>query len=122
MLIGQSCLQEQDAEHVSIQPSPRTTPKLMTIVLWDIGTYRIDPIKADDDSDSEEEKRRKRRRTDHPTIESEDPYVPNMCRDASDAMRLIVRIGWVSLKKTSFELGIIGIRVLARQEASISLC
>ena len=44
-------------------------------VLWDIGTYRIDPIHGDDDSDSEGEKRKKRRRADHPTIESEDPYV-----------------------------------------------
>lgn len=42
-------------------------------MLWDVGTYRIDPIKDDDDSDSEAEKRKKRRRTDHPTIESEDP-------------------------------------------------
>jgi hypothetical protein len=44
-------------------------------VLWDIGTYRIDPIHGDDDSDSEDEKRKRRRKADHPTIESEDPYV-----------------------------------------------
>jgi len=48
-------------------------------VLWDIGTYRIDPIHGDDDSDSEDEKRKKRRRAAHPTIESEDPYVSWAC-------------------------------------------
>jgi hypothetical protein len=55
-------------------------------VLWDIGTYRIDPIHGDDDSDSEGEKRKKRRRADHPTIESEDPYVT--CPSVAD-----VRLG-----------------------------
>jgi hypothetical protein len=79
--------------------------------LWDIGTYRIDPIKGDDDSDSEDEKRRKRRKADHPTMESDDPYVRNI------TSRLTV--DWGGSRKTNFGLGTIGIRELARQEAYI---
>jgi hypothetical protein len=78
LLIIQSYHQEHDVGPVSQLMKLRQQS-----VLWDIGTYRIDPIHEDDDSDSEAEKRKKRRRADHPTIESEDPYVS--CASAADA-------------------------------------